>query len=251
MANTILQLRAESPSGGTTLGATETTLTWYAQGDTAKTYLNLEPKHIQVLRLRIENTGSANDTATLKVYGKLHRLDDTWVPIVSSWPSNDPHVLDAKVFDSSDAYVDDDLDTLADGDYARLALWVGGWSQIKITSTVAQGETAALTAYAIGHTSDPPHTVIAPSFINSGRTGVTTASQTLDSGAASRHWRLKLDGGSAAIGVKFSTAGTAAVFDTDYQMEDTDAEEFHFDVPMKCTFDGEAATGDLNWMHWN
>lgn len=147
----VQQLKARTASGGQTLGASATNILWLetGAGGSAKAYIDLEPKRIQTLTVRIA-VATANVTA-LRVLAKIHPDDTVWVPLAADAADYTGSPLGfiryAEVFTALDAKVDKDARTIDATQYAVLVIACTGFAQLAIELT---GNTAVINAFASG-----------------------------------------------------------------------------------------------------
>jgi hypothetical protein len=140
-----------TPSGGVTIGTSETTITWVTQPNTHEE-LALETLDIGARRLReatLELSVATEALTSLIVYGKVHERSTTWIPLLTTYSLAEPttpYLRHAAVYTAAGAYVDSNLAAIAAGNTGVLTLALGTYDQIKITATSASG-TAVVTAF--------------------------------------------------------------------------------------------------------
>jgi len=181
MATALLRLR--TPASGVEVSTSETALAWGLNG---ADHIKTDSKRVLALVFRIENLSSTTALNSLKVYGKVHPDDDTWVPLATGkadYTAGNAYVRDARVFDSNDAFVDKDLASIGAGEYGLLLLFVPGFSQVKVTATVASG-TADVAAFVQGVDAMP--TDAASSLLNAVAPAAATPQDAL---TATNSWK--------------------------------------------------------------
>jgi len=110
-------LRLKTANSGTSVTATETDILWSGTANQSISFasISMDVKSIQTLSFRLAVATTALNS--LKVYGKIHKDDDVWIPLILTAADytggENNFVRYAQVYDTDDVKVDKDLSTIA------------------------------------------------------------------------------------------------------------------------------------------
>jgi len=146
-----------TPTGGTSVVAAGYTPIQWQFGNFVGEWINLASKSIQFVILKVLVADS--DLDGFRVIGRLMN-DEADSEIILASSAEDfseqagPFIQSARVFDNTDAFLNNDPTTIADSYYAVLVINVAGLARLKIEASSAA--TSAVTAFLTGLPAEYP-----------------------------------------------------------------------------------------------